>query len=1019
MLPLFGGKKSAKIINGGDFIMRYIFKFILDNHSSSRARYLLLVLLLYGCATTSLQKPVQDFSQTVLAKKPILTIDTGGHKAQIQDLMFTSDGRYLVSASTDKTVRVWDVSTGEVVRILRGQIGRGHEGMIYAAALSPDDRLLAVGGWFDKDSAPVPCCGNIRLIDFHTGEVQALLKGHSNVIDGLAFSPDGTRLISGSADRTARIWDVRSRKTLHVLEGHKDSIYAVAFSPDGSRAVTGSFDHTLRLWDAKSGTLIKPLEGHDEGVKFAAFTPDGKYVLSGSYDKTIRLWDARTGKFIKVLATQNRGVLSLSTTPDSKYVLSGIGDPGRGGNQCRVFSVPSGEKITTFTKHDNVVLATAVSPDGKTAATAGGNNFPIYLWDINTGSVEQKMVGNGDTIWSVGFAEDGRSIAWGKTYAQYNLFSRGPLEQAFQIKGEGGAFDLSMGRELKGDTGYLRAVESVGAWSIRTKNGMTHPTLQILKNGHVEHEITRDSTDGYDHRSLTLTPDGKTVISGGSNGFLTSYNPETGRKVHDFVGHTGDVWAVAVSPDSRYVVSGSYDQTVRLWEIATGKPLLTIFQGTDNEWVAWTRDGFYAASPGGEGYVGYHINRGEEKAADYVSVAQVGDLFYRPDLVAKRIQGGFEQEIQAELARIGSIDEVIASGLPPLVTILSKGDIRINKRDFTLNFSLEDKGGGVGRIEYRVNGAVVAHTEAARAVDFLTRRRPGKIPKELTLSHGKNTIEVIARNKRGNIAGKPVQITVEVDDPLKDAPSLYVLAVGISDYRDQALQLKFAHKDAQDIASELELRGKGLFRGIHVTPLLNDDATTAAIKNAFESLSKTVKTSDVFVLCLMGHGMAIEGNYHFIPWEAVYENIESLKEASISHEKIESLLEKIPALKSLIVLDTCYAGLLAEQSRGMVEKTAIERLMRSTGRAFLAATSKTQYAIEGYKKHGVFTYALLEGLKGKADRPGEGKGVIRIDELGEFVRWEVPKITKEKWGFEQIPMRRLTGDSFEIGCCLE
>ena len=189
-----------------------------------------------------------------LAAKPILTIDTGGHKALIKDVIFTKDGRYLVSASDDKTIRVWDTSTGEVVRMLRGQIESGAEGKIYAAALTQNDRLLAVGGFmahgFGIDDDKV---GDIRLINFQTGEVIALLKGHSDVINRLAFSPDGNRLISGSGDKTARIWNARTQKTIHVLKGHTDHIYAVAFSPDGSMAVTGSDDDTLKLWNAKTG----------------------------------------------------------------------------------------------------------------------------------------------------------------------------------------------------------------------------------------------------------------------------------------------------------------------------------------------------------------------------------------------------------------------------------------------------------------------------------------------------------------------------------------------------------------------------------------------------------------------------------------------------------------------------------------------------------------------------------------------------------------------------------------------
>ncbi|OQY01809.1 MAG: hypothetical protein B6I26_02260 [Desulfobacteraceae bacterium 4572_130] len=134
---------------------------------------------------------------------PILQIDTKGHKAIINDIMFTNDGKYLVSASNDKTVRIWDVKTGKTVRIFRGQIGKGSEGKIYAAALSLDNKFLALGGYQSQ--------WEIRLVNFETGKILGLLKGHSNVILGLNFSKDNEMLISGSSDKTARIWDIKTK----------------------------------------------------------------------------------------------------------------------------------------------------------------------------------------------------------------------------------------------------------------------------------------------------------------------------------------------------------------------------------------------------------------------------------------------------------------------------------------------------------------------------------------------------------------------------------------------------------------------------------------------------------------------------------------------------------------------------------------------------------------------------------------------------------------------------------------
>jgi WD40 repeat protein len=321
---------------------------------------------------------------SILLEKPIFTIDTGGHKAAIKYVTFTRDGKYLVSASHDKTARVWDVETGEVVRVLRGQIGEGMEGSILAAALSPDDRFLAVGVEFRDHKSKTSF---IRLLDFQTGEVTALLKGHRGAIIDLAFSTDGKKLVSGSMDGTARIWNVSSGKTLHVLKEHEKRIRAVAFSPDGTRVVTGSQDRTLKLWNAQRGSLITILKGHQKKVQCAAFTPDGRYLLSGSDDKTIRLWDGSTGVFIKVLSRHDEPVRSLSVSPDGTKVLTGhVFESKKKPENFRsnnVLSIPSGEHVTSFTKHWPRVLTTAISPDGSTAATVEAS---IYLFKRASGA---------------------------------------------------------------------------------------------------------------------------------------------------------------------------------------------------------------------------------------------------------------------------------------------------------------------------------------------------------------------------------------------------------------------------------------------------------------------------------------------------------------------------------------------------------------------------------------------------------------------------------------------------------
>jgi WD40 repeat protein len=999
---------------------------------------------------------------------PILHINSGGHMAMIKNIIFTNNGKHLISASNDKTIRVWDIQTGKTVRILRGQIWAGHEGKIYTAALSPNNQLLAVGGYFKNNV--------IRLIHFPTGQIKHLLKGHDNVILTLNFSQDNKLLISGSADGTARIWDITSGNTLSTLKGDTNAINGVAFSPDNQFSATGSDDSTIKLWRVSDGTLQAILEGHEGKVKSVVFTPDGQYLLSGSDDKTIRLWHGKTGQFIKVLSKQNRGVESLSVSFNEMFVLTGCGMNGNGAFLNHIFSIPSGKSISKFTKHQNLVLSTAISPDNTIAGTGGGNDHEIRLWDIRTGREIKKLVGNGKKVWSVGFSIDGQSICWGNSYEQSNIFDYGHIEHSFIIQSQTDQFGINS--EPINETAVTRSVKKVGNISIQTKNNKNQPTFEILKNNNIVHRFTRGFTDGYDHRSLTLTPDGKLVISGGGSGILASYSTQTGQKQNEFIGHTGDVWAVAVSRDGRLLISGSSDQTVRLWEVYTGKLLLTLFYGTDHEWVAWTPEGFFASSENGAKYIGYHLNRGEDQPADFVSVDQVFSMFYRPDLVRYKIMGGYELIITAQLNKIGKIDQVLASGLPPTIEILPHPNA-FHKTNVVLEFKIIDVGGGIGKIEYRIDGVLVGTDTDVRQN---MSRKSGIIKKDFSMPHGRHIISATIYNKNNNIASQPIITNLTIDDsllnepednseiaystkgifrksgkirvpftlksgnhqvtatvynkdnttiasepitinvPLKNNFDLYILAIGISEYKESALQLKYASNDAISVAQMFKKRGKGLFNQILVTTLLDEEADRNKIYKAFAQLSIKAKVKDVFVLFLAGHGAVFDGTFYFIPQDAVYENSDLFKMMSISGEDLSTLLQRIMALKSLILLDTCHAANLgnnewlhgAATRSALGNKTALDRLMRKTGRTFLSATSTNQFAIEGFKNHGVFTYAILQGLKGQADINHDG--VLTSGELCNFVRNEVPRISKQKWNYLQIPMYNSSGDSFPLGC---
>nr|VFJ68237.1 MAG: WD40 repeat [Candidatus Kentron sp. FM] len=973
------------------------------------------------------------FTPAQAQDSPRLVIDTGGHQAKIQDVIFTPDGQQLISVSNDKTIRVWEVASGEPVRTLRGEMGQGHEGKLYAGALSPDGRWLAVGGYTKNDE--------IRLIDLQ-GPADApvrLLQGHTDVVLSLAFSPDGGRLLSGSGDNTARLWDVESGKPLAVLRGHTDHIYAVAFSLDGGRLVTGSDDQTLRLWAAPGkgrtrARLLAKLTGHSDKVKAAAFTPDGRYLLSGGWDKTLRLWDGREGGFIQELARQNRGVASLSIAPDGKSVLTGSGEAGSGGLINHVFAIPSGKRLLRFDEHENLVIATAISPDGRLAATGGGNDKEIILWELATGKVRHTLAGKGGPIWSVGFARDGTGVAWGKVgRTDPNPFVFTKLQHRFQLRRaglsidrKGAAFDPGWGGPVEGEgpmnRHYLRAIETVGATRIRTANGQMHPTLEIIENGQLRHRITLGPTDGYRHNALTLTPDGQTVISGGGWGFIASYDVATGRKRHEFTGHTGDVWALAPSPDGRWLVSGSWDQTVRLWEIETGKALLTIFPANDNEWVAWTPEGYYTASLNGGRLIGWHMNQGEERLARYYPAERFAKQFHQPRVVAHYLATGGDLKRAIALANIALADaegtrrgtggrpderlkETAAADLPalfpPMVFIKEPNRSQFSTGRARLVLITEVRSVNdepVSRLWITVNGRRPGQGMVRR---FAEGTRRGEFQTTLALDPGENRIAVYAKNRHSQ--SEPEMLFVTRNDPKPEPeprkPNLYLLAIGVSEYADSAYDLRYADDDAEAVTRAFEAQAGSLYHRVQTRLLTNGEADGRSVLDGLDWLIRKSNADyapgDVSMIFIAGHGTKDKrGHYHFLPHDVDLEDLRT----GVKWFEFQDALAHLPGTRWLLA-DTCYSGGITG-GRGVrvsLESSDITDALRDLRRVeggvvVMAAAGSRQESLEKDAwGHGAFTKALLEGLAGQANYKKDKR--IDIKELDLYLANQVKELT--------------------------
>ncbi|MDM8517767.1 caspase family protein [Desulfobacterales bacterium HSG16] len=949
------------------------------------------------------------------SQPPILVLDPGGHKALIWDVAFTPDGRYLLSAGDDKAVRVWDIETGKTVRFIRGQTGEGNEGQIFAMALSPDGGMVAVGGYLANDSDP------IRLHDTRTGQVLGILKGHTNAILSLAFSPDGKYLASGdgASPPTVRIWNVRQKRQIHVLKGHTKQIYALAFSPDGKRLVSGSYDHTLLLWDVRSGGQLAKITGHTDKVKSAAWSPRGGYIASGSHDHTIRLWDGKTGKFIKTLADQGTQVGSLTFSPDGKKLLSGV-SMNRGPFYCHVFSVPDGRELVTFREHDNIVLATAISPDGRLAATGGGNNQDLLIWDLSTGKVKKRLSGKGASVWAVGFAKDGESVAWGQTWEKSSPLIKGHLTQTLSLRA-GRDFHLSMSGSVSDESAFVRATDKYGPYRLAHARGGDYgyndAILKLLKNGNETSRKERSSTNGYRHRCYTFTPDGKFVVSGGGNGFLTLYALPNLEHTADFIGHEGDLWAVAVSPDGRYLVSGADDQTLRIWNLEQAKkggsvqPLVSVFPAKDgSEWAAWTPEGYFTGSENAGRIVGFQINKGIDHAPEFISSEQLSPVFFKPGIVGDKLAG-------RSVSSLPDITTFLAKARTPLVRIISPRDgSRISGDTVNLRYAVTDTGGGIGTVRIYLNGTAV-ETGGRRGIMRKKGRKEDVREMTLSLQAGRhNIIGIVAYDGRDEIKTEEMQVRVFSRADIR-RPDFHALVVGINEFGNPSIELSYARPDAEAIADVLRKKTKssGLFKNVNVKLLTDQNASLANIRAAFAALQdkRNVKPEDVVTLYIASHGEVRDKRYFLLTSDVEYLMTEDMEKTCMLGEELRDSFAEIPASKKLLILDACKAAqLIMAMNRGMAESTTIEQLARAVGSYVMAAATEVQYASEGYRGHGLFTYVLLEGLKGAADY--DNSGVVEVDELKIYVKKEVPRLSLKIFKRKQLPVAYGKGESFPL-----
>jgi WD40 repeat protein len=476
-----------------------------------------------------------------------------GHVGEVESAAYSPDGTRIVTASNDKTARIWDARTGAQLAVLSG-----HDDVVESAAFSPDGARIVTSS-FDKTA---------RMWDARTGAQLAVLSGHDGEVASAAYSPDGARIVTSSLDKTARVWDAHTGALLAVLAGHGAEVRSAAYSPDGARIVTASYDKTARVWDAHTGALLAVLSGHGAEVRSAAYSPDSARIVTASYDKTARIWDARTGAQLAMLSGHGSFVISAAYSPDGTRIVTASHD-----NTARIWDARMDAQLALLSGHDSVVQSAAYSPDGTRVVTTS-NDKTARIWDAHTGAQLVVLSGHDSEVTSAAYSPDGARIVTSSLDKTARIWDARSGKQLVVLSGHD-SFVISAAYSPDG----TRIVTSSLDTTARMWDALTGAQLTVL-SGH-----------GSLVESAAYSPDGTRIVITSSDKTARIWDARTGAQLAVLSGH-GELYSAAYSPDGTRIVTASDDKTAPIWDARTGAQL-AVLSGHDSvvQSAAYSSDG--------------------------------------------------------------------------------------------------------------------------------------------------------------------------------------------------------------------------------------------------------------------------------------------------------------------------------------------------------------------------------------------------------------------------------------------
>lgn len=920
--------------------------------------------------TASTTKPPQD---------PILRIETEMHTARISHISVDGVGQSLVTASDDKTLRVWEVATGRLLRVLRPPIGQGNEGKMYAVAISPDGNTVAGAGWsgleWDKTHS-------VYLFDKSSGRMLKRITGLPQSIPHLSFSPDGRiLLVTFHGKNGIRFYRTADSALLAEDRDYRGETYGASFDASG-RVVTASYDGFLRLY-GRDFSLLAQTQVTGEKRPFAvSMTANGSKIAVG-YENSAQV-DVFSGEALQYLYSPDtsdikKGYLNVVSWSFDGEVLYA-------GGQYRIDD-----------KHP--IRKWAKQGQGPWIDLPASSNTILRIVPLSTGGI---AYGSSDPAFGVFDAKDIRVLYKGSDVLDYRdshdkflLSHDGTTVQFGYNKGRQSTARFSIGNRLLEQNPVSAATlhpprTTAPELAIENWRNSQAPTLNGRALRLLQYEVSR---------CVAIAPDDQTILMG-TVWHLRLFDRQ-GRELWR-VPVPANVWTVTIAGNGLVATAALADGTIRWYRMADGQELLALFPHPDTKrWVVWTPSGYYDAAPGAETLLGWHKNYGGDAAADFFPAAQFRSVSYRPAVVKEVLETLDEQQavLRASMNTTlkPSLEPKIEESqptklLPSSVAIISPPDgTALSSTTVKIRYRVGTESSGAPiDIVAMLDGRIIPTSRGIAVVDA-SSAAAGIRELEVQIPERDCEISLAVTNRSGG-RGKPASVRLRWKPSFAVKPMLYAVAIGVSNVENDKPTASLAGKDAQDFAAALQLQTGGLYRGVVAKVLADGQASKDSILDGLDWLDRETTGKDVAMIFIKGQAVTDRNGISYFLSAGAKTN--QLRRTALPFSDIRNLVGAL-AGRSAIFMDACQAGdpRSTEACTGAVTNLVSDLSSSEQGAVVFSASTAKHYAQETTLwGNGAFTMALLEGLKGKAAY-GEGKS-ITVSMLDLYLSERIKSLTK-------------------------